>query len=195
VDIQPSFVCLPGWCVCCAKTCSATNNSHLLFTKLQRLHSFRKTISPSPHQNITHIKHTPFSSLPNHQLHQSIKLSNMSRKQINLHLLRACALLANSEPERALQCTDYALQLASKNNLFLAISLVEAYRGLCFYEMGEWIAAKAALVRGASARSCPVDVEDLTRKVQMRIDEQVSAGEDAQITRGQKRRREVYELL
>ncbi|PQE04761.1 hypothetical protein CJF30_00004526 [Rutstroemia sp. NJR-2017a BBW] len=118
----------------------------------------------------------------------------MSRKQINLHLLRACAMLANSEPARALQCADYALQLASEKNLFLAISLVEAYRGLCFYEMGEWVAAKTALVRGASARSCPVDMEGLTRKVQMRINEQARAGEEAQMARGHKRRREVYEL-
>jgi hypothetical protein len=103
-------------------------------------------------------------------------------------------MLANSEPARALQCADYALQLASEKNLFLAISLVEAYRGLCFYEMGEWAAAKTALVRGASARSCPVDVEGLTRKVQMRINEQARAGEEARMARGHKRRREVYEL-
>ncbi|KAM3075127.1 hypothetical protein ACMFMF_005808 [Clarireedia jacksonii] len=115
----------------------------------------------------------------------------MSRKQINLHLIRACALLADSEPARALKCTDRALKIACEKNLFLAIARVEAYRGLCFYEMGEWNAAKTALVRGASARSCPVDVADLTRKVHMRIDEQVKREKEEQMAR----EKQVYELM
>ncbi|TEY61122.1 hypothetical protein BOTCAL_0174g00040 [Botryotinia calthae] len=104
---------------------------------------------------------------------ESLKINNQIFKgYINTELIRCCALLANSEYERALGHVENASFLAEEQSFFYEISKCYLYRGLCFMGMKRWKEARIALVRGVNVRGWGGKVEGLMREAQMKIDEE-----------------------
>lgn len=95
------------------------------------------------------------------------------KQYINSQLLKACALLATSEPAQALEHVEKAFLLAEEKNLFYEISKCYLYRGLCFMEMKRWREARIALVRGVNVRGWDGRVEGLMREAQEYFEEEM----------------------
>ncbi|KAI9641963.1 hypothetical protein NHQ30_009832 [Ciborinia camelliae] len=94
------------------------------------------------------------------------------KQYINIQLIKSCALLANSEPARALEHVEEALFIAEEKQLFYEISKCYLYRGLCFMGMKRWKEARVALVRGVNVRGWGGRVEGLMREAQGHVDEE-----------------------
>lgn len=95
-----------------------------------------------------------------------------SKKYVNLQLIKSCALLASSEPARALEYVEEALFVAEEKNLFYEISKCYLYRGLCFMALERWMEARVAFVRGVNVRGWGRRVEGLMREAQGHVDEE-----------------------
>ncbi|KAM0140562.1 hypothetical protein ACHAO1_002246 [Botrytis cinerea] len=138
---------------------------------------------PSKEYPIPPVPGTTYGSIPSrhHQdsaaaqrARESLKINNRIFKgYINTELIRCCALLANSEYERALGHVENASFLAEEQNFCYEISKCFLYRGLCFMGMKRWKEARIALVRGVNVRGWGGKVEGLMREAQMKIDEEM----------------------
>jgi hypothetical protein len=95
-------------------------------------------------------------------------------QNINAHLLRVCALLANDEPGEALKEADFTLYLAEVREMHHLESKSQFYRGLCLMELERWDEASKAFTRGASVRWWGWRVEGLKREAEWRSVEERS---------------------
>lgn len=92
-------------------------------------------------------------------------------RKINHHLLRSCALLANNEPDQALEEATYALYLAEARKIYHLQSKSQLYRGLCLMELERWEEASAAFTRAANMREWSGRVAELKIEAERKIAE------------------------
>ncbi|ESZ96634.1 hypothetical protein SBOR_3001 [Sclerotinia borealis F-4128] len=120
------------------------------------------------HESITHPRYpSPTSFEP--------FTKQVLKQYINMQLLKSCALLANSEPARALEHVENAFLISEEKSFSYEISKCYLYRGLCFMGMKRWREARVALVRGVNVRGWGGKVEGLMREAQGHLDEEGNA--------------------
>lgn len=100
------------------------------------------------------------------------KMTATVKQHVNLHLIRCCALLADSQVIPALSAATSAFQLAEASHVFDEICKAQLYRGICFMRLGRWREAKESLVRAANVKGWASSVWNLTREVNQQLERQ-----------------------
>lgn len=80
---------------------------------------------------------------------------------VNLHLMRSCALRAAGYISRALNSAEQALSIATEHSLYHLICKCHLYRGLCMMQLSRWKEASNDFTRAANVRGWAGSVSEL----------------------------------